>query len=346
MKKLLEKYLLAGLTAALLAVSPLAVFPQAKWHVPPDPPDSREKAPVAERPPALPLPYGGETYEKSIAADPNVNLTLCVVQGNLRINGWRRNEVRVFVRDGSRLNFNVREKSADGKPVWISAVGYDPKKVNKAFPDCIWGEEIEIDVPVGATIEVKGQETRTSVDTVKKLAVRNIGGDITARNISGGVLASTYEGDIVVENSKGGVSLESTTGNIVAFETGPSAIGDIFRAKTNGGAISLQNLEHRQVDVNSISGSIFFNGSILSGGVYSLSTSSGSIRMALPMTTSCQIIVVYGYGAFSSPDIVFKMETENISPGPVKKAVGKLGKGGDAILKLSTQTGSIVIKKR
>jgi hypothetical protein len=345
MKKLLEKYLLAGLTAALLAVSPFAVFPQTKWKVPPDPPELKEKAPVPTRPVTPPLPSGGETYEKSIAADPNVNLTLCVVQGNLRINGWRRNEVRVFVRDGSRLNFKIREKNADGKPVWLTAIGYDPKNMNKSFPDCIWGEEIEIDVPVGATIEVKGQETRTAVDTVKKLAVKNIGGDITARNISGGVSASTYEGDIVVENSKGAVSLESTTGNIVAFETGPSAIGDIFKAKTNGGAISLQNLDHRQVEVGSISGSIFFNGAILSGGAYSLSTSSGSIRMSLPMTTNCQVTVLYGYGKFES-DVVFKMETENILPGNVKKAVGKLGKGGDAFLKLSTNTGSIVIKKQ
>ena len=53
----------------------------------------------------------------------------------------------------------------------------------------------------------------------------------------------------------------------------------------------------------------------------------------------------YGYGTFSS-EIPFKIATENITEGPVKTVVGTLGKGGDAVLKLSSVNGSIGIKKQ
>ena len=146
---------------------------------------------------------GGETSEKSIVVSPNVSVSLCVVQGNLRINGWSRNEVRVFVKDGNNVGFKVREKNIkDDKPNWISAIGIDSKRGNKGFPDCIWGENIEIDVPQTASIEVKGQETEASIDSVRKVWIKNIGGDISVRNVTEGITAATYEGDVTVESSQ------------------------------------------------------------------------------------------------------------------------------------------------
>jgi hypothetical protein len=66
----------------------------------------------------------GTTTERAIAVDPRVSLDLCITEGNVKINGWKRSEVRAFVENGSRFAFRVGEKSADsGKPVLISLVG-------------------------------------------------------------------------------------------------------------------------------------------------------------------------------------------------------------------------------
>ena len=290
---------------------------------------------------------GGDTSEKSIKVDSNVNLSLCVTQGKIKVNGWNRSEVRVFVHDGSKFGFKVLQKSMKtSDPVWIMVAGIEPKMGKFSAPgECIWGGEIEIDVPINATINIKGQETTTTIDSVKKVSVRTIGGDITLRNITGGITASAGQGDVTVEESEGAMILESTTGNILVFDAGPGEIGDMFRAKTNSGSISLQQLQYRQIEVGSISGSVAFSGEILNGGSYSLSTSKGSIRMSIPAASSCQISATYGYGNFST-EIPVKIETENISQGPVKSIVGKLGNGGEASLKLTTNNGSIGIKKQ
>ena len=321
--------------AAVTVLFTLTGIAQGPWEG-----SLKEPEPQVDEP--LPPMVGGETMERSIAVDKDVNISICVTQGNLKINGWNRSEVRVYVEDGAKFAFKVMEKNSKNSPVWLMLIGAEPVKGKSA--ECIWGEDIEIDVPVNATVNIKGQETKTIIDTIRKAKVQTIGGDITIHSVSAGVMASTYEGDVTVESSTGTFNLESTTGNILVFEAGPGDFGDTLRAKTNSGLISLQQVKHRQIEAGSISGSIAYNGEILNGGTYSLSTSNGSIRIALPPVTACNVNAVYGFGSFNS-ELPFKVITENIQEGPVKRVSGSLGKGGDATLKLTTNNGSIAIKK-
>jgi hypothetical protein len=301
-------------------------------------------APIPARtPPKPPLPPEKRIdSEKSLAVDAKVNISLCVLEGNVKINGWERDEIRLFVKEGNPFEFKVRDKNKqNGKPVWITVFSLDSKS-NKTS-ECFSGEEIEIDVPRNASVHLKGQETKTSIDSVRKASVKNIGGDIAFRNISEGVEASTYEGNVTVETSSGAFSLESLNGNIVAFELDPSEIGDIFKAKTSNGAIVLQNLEHRQIEVNSISGAISYNGAFSSGGLYSFGTSNGTIALLIPKETSCKFTATYGFGGFNS-EIPFDKLTENKTP-RLQNVVGTMG-DGDATLNLTTSSGAIRIKSK
>jgi hypothetical protein len=335
MRKIIENLVLGIVVAIFLAANPTPLL-------------SQQKAPhgpfvvPAERVPRI----GGETSEKSLKVDSNVNLSLCVTQGKVTVNSWKRHELRVFVHDGSKFGFKVLQKSEKtGDPVWVTVMGVEARKKNSIPTECISGGEIEIDVPTGAAVNIKGEDVNTTVDGIRKVSVQVSGGSISMRNIAQGIGAKTYQGGVTVEESKGPIEVETTNGNIVVFETGPSDIGDILKAKTNGGMISLQKVEHRQIEVNSISGSVAYNGAILSGGSYSLTTSNGSIRMSIPQNSACTVNATYGYGRFET-DLPIKIETENITPGPVKTIVGRLGAGGDAVLKLTSNNGSIAIRKQ
>lgn len=342
MKNPLAKIILSIVAVSLFAAAPMIVTAQMP---PPDAPTRVYGVSKKDDLPMLP-PMGGDTSEKSIAVDKNVNLSLCVTQGSLKVNGWNRSEIRVFVKEGSKFGFNVQLKSPKtDMPALINLMGLDTKTKGKnPIPtECIWGDEIEIDVPVNAVVNIKGKETTTVIDTVRKASVKTIGGSINLRNIAESSVAVTYEGDVTVESSTGSMSLESTNGNVIVFDAGPNEIGDYFKAKTNSGNVNLQKLDYRQVDVTSISGSVSFNGEILSGGNYNLNTTNGSIRLSVPVNTSCQVIASYGFGTFNY-DLPLKIETENIMEGPAKRVVGKLGAGG-ASVRLTTNSGSIVIKK-
>ncbi len=309
---------------------------------PPKQPKIKEYAPAPGIEPPGFFDGDGVTSERSIVVDPNVAIKLCVAEGDLKINGWRRSEVRVFVKNGRKFRLKELERSAEsGKANWLWVGNVAEGRPGPAA-DCLAGESIEIDAPHGASLDLSGREVRTSVDSLKKVSVNIVAGAITIRNISGGVSAQSGQGDLMVENSAGSIALVGTTGNIAVIEVRPGEIGDLLKAKTNSGAITMQRVEHRQIQASSISGSILFDGKFLAGGIYNFRTSNGSIKLAIPATSSCMFKATYGLGNFSS-EIPLKILTEDESP-RAKTVVARLG-AGDAMVSLTTNNGSIGIRK-
>lgn len=338
-----------ALTLSFLMIMASGIFSQTAPPSPTAPLPAPPRRTVVQIPPqvrefpAQPiLPGDRQTSEKLLMVDGRVNVSMCVLEGNVKINGWERSEIRVFVKNGSRIGFKILQKNKQNtSPEWIMVLGFD--SVRSQPSECFYGEEIEIDAPRGASVSVKGQETKITIDSVRKASVKNIGGDVALQNIAAGVEAATYEGDVTVESSGGAMNLESANGNIVAFEVAPSEIGDIFRAKTNNGTIALQGLEHRQIEINSISGAVVFNGALLSGGSYTFGTSNGAINLAIPADSSCKVTASYGFGGFTS-EIPIDILTENKHP-RVQNIIGTMG-DGDATLNLTTANGAIRIKSK
>ena len=329
------------------ALSP--AFAQEKSKVKPAiaPVPITQKVKVKVKQKSRPVTVGAmETFaEKSIRVDAKVNISLCVAEGRLKITGWERNEIRAFVgsNGGSDVGFKVLQKNKQNNAVWVMVVNSDAPSEGRNREACLSGDEIELDVPRGATVNVKGRSSETTIEMVRKVDVKNVGGDISLNNIEQGINAATYEGDVTVENSGGAIALETANGNIVALDVAPSEIGDIFKAKTISGAVTLQNIEHRQTEISSNSGSIKFIGEFQIGGQYNFSTQNGSIQLAIPEKSSCKISASYGYGKFSS-DIKLNIITINNSS-RAQSIVASLG-SSDANVNLTTYSGAIRIRKQ
>ena len=283
--------------------------------------------------------------ERVIAAESNVAVKLCIAEGTVRINGSERNEVRVFVRNGRKFQFSSLEKNPEtGKATWLwitNSGGPGPHS------ECLAGDSVDIDLPKGAIIDLRARTAGAVIDSVKKASVEIVEGSISLRNISGGIQAKAYQGDLFVENSSGVIGLETTTGNILAFDVQPGNPGELFKATTRSGQITLDGVVHRQVQANSISGSVAFNGKFLNGGIYNFKTSNGEIRMLIPEDSACRLVAAYGFGSFDTM-IPLKIETENKTSGG-RNFVGILGKqanGPLANVTLTTSSGSIGIRKQ
>jgi hypothetical protein len=286
-----------------------------------------------------------ESIEKSMEVDPRVNIYLCVSEGKLKVNGWERNEIRASVVGGSDVGFKIQHKNAQsGAPDIVKILGFDPVKGTETGADeCLSGEEIELDVPRGTLVNMKGSETETTIDSIRRAIVIIDGGDIFLNNIAQRIEARTFEGDITVENSTGNMVLTCTTGNIVAFDVSASEIGDVFKAKTSSGAITLQKVAHRQTEASSTSGSIRFNGDFQSGGQYNLGTQNGSILLSISEKSSFKLNASYGFGVFNT-----EIPLTNIVKNPAPRAQilsAQLG-SGDAALSLKTVSGALRIKKQ
>lgn len=330
---------------AFWLVSPTAqIFGQTPVATPA--PVARPRPPYIPRnrrvPRQTPPTNGGELpLEKSFDVDPKVNITLCVLSGDVKINGWDRSEIRALVEDGNEVSFSAREKNAQtGRPnlVKISGTGNAPIEAG----DCLSGSEIELDVPRGATVNLTGRENDISVASINKATIRNDGGDISLSDIAQGIEARTYEGDITVGKSGGMMRLTNTNGNIIVYETRSSDVGDALTARTSSGSVMIQQSSQKQISAVSNTGSIRFNGKFESGGQYSFGTTNGTINLEIPADSSCRIEAFYG-GRFQS-DIPLKEITNDVAPS-VKKIVSVIGTG-DASLSLKNISGSIYIRKK
>ncbi|MCC6329918.1 MAG: hypothetical protein IT174_15500 [Acidobacteria bacterium] len=337
-KFVLATVLLCSAVALTPAQVPVVKPPKAE---PPASPKRTGHPRFPAEPPEQPIDRRG-TNERAIAVDPDVNVQIpCISQAHVRINGWKRDEVRVFVRDGSNIGFKVHEKDPKSdKPVWVvvrSVPGTAPT------PDCISGERIDIEVPFGASLKLSGREIDTRIDSVKKVEIQSIGGNVSLRNVSGGISAETFEGDVTVENSSGQIALKTSTGNIVAFGVTPGQVGDLFKASTSNGLITLQNVDHRQIYANSVTGDLLFDGKFLPGGIYTFKTSDGAIRLVLPNAPSFRMVAWYGFGMLDQ-EFPMKTITSDVTPGG-KRLIASVGEG-DATVNLTTTRGKISITKQ
>ena len=289
--------------------------------------------------------YANQTSERSITVDPNVNIKMCVAKGSLKINGWERNEVRVFVRSGRLPGFRVLEKNPEsGKANWLQVLHVRAEGTPPGFrPECLDAQEIELDVPITAKMDLTGRSTETVIDSIKKVSVKTAEGDISIRNIAGGISATTYQGNLIVESSEGSIVLETTSGNILAFGVNPGQIGDLFKARAGSGTVTLQQVDHRQIEASSISGGVNFKGKLLSGGLYSFKTSSGPIRLQIPLKSSFTVKAQYGFGGFES-QIPLKFIYQNDTEGG-KNLQATVGTG-ESNINLITSQGSISIVKQ
>jgi hypothetical protein len=281
--------------------------------------------------------------ERSIAVDAKVSISMCVTDGPVKINGWSRNEVRAYVDGGTEVGFkSLRPDPASGKSVWVHVLAFDPKKNGAGnFDECLAGDDIQVDVPYTAIVKIKSKAGDITIDSISKTAIESISGDITIRNIKQGADVSAFEGNVRLESVSGSIDLLSSAGKIVVFEAAPNEIGDVFRAKSRSGSITLQKVEHADVEVSSPSGNVRFIGEIVEGGQYKYNTTNGAVIFNLPNEVSCTIEASYVNGAFET-QIPFKYvykDTKN----QVQKVKAVLGEG-DASIVITTFNGTILIR--
>ena len=144
----------------------------------------------------------------------------------------------------------------------------------------------------GGDITVANIEGKTEVQTsggdvqvntvAGDLDIGTSGGGIQVQQVTGALRARTSSGDVRATNVRGDVDLRSSGGDIDA-----TGIDGRIRASTSGGDIDAELLgANRGVHATTAGGSIVLRMDSDVSGVLSASTSGGSIRTDLPVTTS------------------------------------------------------------
>jgi len=239
----------------------------------------------------------GQKIERTISADANVWISVCLASGSISVHGWDRNEVRAHSSEAAEIQFQRDEPNSSKAAKKISLLVLDKMPGAKHGGPCESFSELELDVPRGATVQLKTRDSDISVVDVATIYANTQNGDVEIEHASKSVDAGTIGGAISLKTSSGSISLHSAGGSIDADNVRPTEAGDSFEATSLGGDITLNHIGHTQVKARTLNGSLCLTGALAHGGRYDLRTTSGDLNLTLPADSSFKVIANFSQSA-------------------------------------------------
>ena len=288
-----------------------------------------------------------QEVERTTAADPKVVLSVCLGSGNITVHGWDRNQVHARMSDGMQIEFqpSASGNSAPPKELSLGMSNGEPGLSKRCLP---FGS-LELDVPREATVNVQGGDAEINASGVAKVSINTQNGAVTVERATGAVNVNTLGGEITVGNSQGPIKVHSVGGTIEVHDVSPRVPEDVCEVGNVGGDITLAQIAHSQVKVNTVGGDVDFSGALARGGRYNFQTISGDLSLTLPPDSSFRLNATLQGEVdsdfplkSSSPSVD---ETDNDRRHLPQQIEGTYGTG-DALITLSSFNGSIQLRKK
>lgn len=262
----------------------------------------------------------GSKVERTIVTEANVTVSVCMVSGTIRVRGWDRNEVRARSSEAAEITF---QREGDGPAAKLA------RKIKLLIADeaqdaahpgpCESFSELELDVPRGATVDLKARDGDIDVDNVAMAYVNTQNGAVTIERATKAVDAGTIGGDILLRDSSGSIKLHSVGGSIDANNVRPSQIGDTFEAKSLGGDITLEGVSHAHLMARTLNGDLRATGPLAKGGRYDLQTNSGDLTLTMPESASFKVTARFSQNVEIISDFPLTMSSFGSAPPDLPK---------------------------
>ncbi|HLL71536.1 MAG TPA: DUF4097 family beta strand repeat-containing protein [Pyrinomonadaceae bacterium] len=301
------------------------------------------------------------TAEQTIAAEATVTLLTCVETGDVVVRGWDRKEVRARSNNAARIELRRADATTDPNPATRVEVLVARDETEPARPGlCSNSGNLQLDVPRGATVQIKGNTGDVNVAGVANVRAKNLSGDIELQQITKSVEAWSANGTIIMRNSRGRARLETISSEIVVSDVATGEAGDELVVKSVSGEISLEKLAHTHVEATSTNSSIGYAGALVEGGLYIFKSHSGSVTLTLPPDSAFQLNAKVHHGGeivtdFPIRQVPLVASTDPRNPSPVGGALlndgrltGVTGKADKraATLVLSSFSGTLHLQRQ
>jgi DUF4097 and DUF4098 domain-containing protein YvlB len=224
------------------------------------------------------LPQGGT--DTTISVSQGTRLRIENQGGDITVHGWDKNQVRIQASHNRRTHVSARLSGA----VLSLEAGADRGPANMV--------DYEISVPAWMPLKLGGMYATVTIDGSRApIEVQTLEGDITVQGGSETVKLSSVQGRISVSGVRGRLELNSVSEDVEASDIQ----GDIV-AETVSGDLVLRNISAKSVEIESVSGELYFDGKVMDAGHYSLLTHSGEIYFSVAEGSNAVISTAIGSG--------------------------------------------------
>jgi len=233
----------------------------------------------------------GEKLERSLPVDAEATVTLCVASGTLTVHGWDKDEIRVRSTDAAQIEFHRIDKVKDSsKPAArVDVMVSDKTTALKPRLDCQAVASVEMEVPVGATVQVQTRDGDIMIAGVAAAYAGSQNGDITIERAAKLVEAGSVGGSIALRNSSGRVNLSSAGGGIEVINFRSAEDEDTFEVGTVSGDIQLEHVSIPKLIAKTVNGTVTMSGPLVKKGDYGFNTVTGDVVLKMPHDASFQL---------------------------------------------------------
>lgn len=227
--------------------------------------------------------------DETKSAKPDGFVHINIVRGDLSIEGWDRDEIRVngeldertkeFIFDVSDNETRIDVRIEDGNSWWGS---------NDA-------SDLAISVPRGSNVDVSVVSTDVNASNIRGgIKIGSVSGDLDIQDMSDRIDLRTVSGDVELRKSTGRTRIKTVSGDVETYDTDGQGIyhtvsGDVL--VSNGGAdlelesvsgeIEVEDTVYKTLRGHSVSGEIDIAGEMLADGMVEFDSVSGSIKLGV-----------------------------------------------------------------
>ncbi len=228
-----------------------------------------------------------QKLQRTIAADPTVTVSICVMSGNISVRGWDKNEVSARSADASQIE--MRRKDApgqSGQAMRVEVFVVDQEDSERVKENCQASSDLEVSVPRRAAVHVQTRDGNISIAEVGMAFAGTQNGDISIERVSRAVEVGSVGGSICVKDSTGRASVTTIGGGIDVANVRPVDSEDVFEVVSVSGDLVLDEVSHALLKARTVSGNVHLTGPLARGGRYGFQTMSGDVTLALPGDSS------------------------------------------------------------
>ena len=226
----------------------------------------------------------GPQADTVIPVDPGTRLEVSNFQGEVVIDGWDRDEVRVTGDLSPRQRLEARRTAA--------AVQVRPG-TRHGGPEAA---DLRITAPRWMEVRVEGNRVDVEVrGTEAAVAVETVAGDVRVEGGRDRIDVRSIQGEIHVRGARGRVEASSVNEEIILEDVE----GEVY-AETTNGDVSLRGIRSGWIRATTVNGDIAYDGTIREDGRYAFSTHNGEMEVTVAEDANVTVSVSTYHGEFES----------------------------------------------
>lgn len=258
-----------------------------------------------------------QRVEKRFPTSANPTVSLRTENGQVKITGWGRTEVRLVVVPGPAVRVIAEERPNRveiGTQVLREGSSPNERSIN-----------YEIMAPEESSLVVHCYAGSVQIERIR--------GDISVDTVTAGIVLREIQGHTAVRTMSAPVSAERSSGRLEAN----SVSGDLRFFESSAPSLT----------ANTTSGLIYFDGILRNGGAYNFTNYSGAIELLLSAQDSFELKANSVKGVVESEIPLVQPRAQRATYAPrLSQTFTGLSRAGDASVQASSFSGKITIRKR